>query len=167
MTGAERARPIEQIVATSMRARLSISEAYPEGAGGADQAAVGLHRLELHKAAGDLFSRKGAAHHADLHRVDADVADNRVHLGENHLGRYRVNGVHAEDGTTIVITSHNMADIERLCSRVAFMARGRIVADDTPGEIVARFGAQNLEETFLSVAAGQTGEAAKPEGVPA
>ena len=75
--------------------------------------------------------------------------------------------VHAEDGTTIVITSHNMADIERLCSRVAFMARGRIVADDTPGEIVARFGAQNLEETFLSVAAGQTGGPAKPEGVPA
>jgi ABC-2 type transport system ATP-binding protein len=63
--------------------------------------------------------------------------------------------VHAEDGTAILITSHNMADIERLCSRVAFMARGRVIADDTPAAILDRFGAHTLEETFLSVAAGR------------
>ena len=60
--------------------------------------------------------------------------------------------IHAEDGSTILITSHNMADIERMCSRVAFMSRGRVVADDTPAALIARFG--TLEETFLSVAAG-------------
>jgi ABC-2 type transport system ATP-binding protein len=60
--------------------------------------------------------------------------------------------IQAEDGSTILITSHNMADIERMCSRVAFMSKGRVVADDSPAALISRFG--TLEETFLSVAAG-------------
>jgi hypothetical protein len=39
------------------------------------------------------------------------------------------------------------------------MARGRVIANGSPAEIVTRFGAQNLEETFLSVAAGHDGAA--------
>ena len=61
--------------------------------------------------------------------------------------------IHAEDGSTILMTSHNMADIERMCSRVAFISKGRIVADDSPAGLIAHFGTQTLEETFLSVAA--------------
>ncbi len=62
--------------------------------------------------------------------------------------------INAEDSSTILMTSHNMADIERMCSRVAFISKGRIVADDSPAGLIARFGTQTLEETFLSVAAG-------------
>jgi ABC-2 type transport system ATP-binding protein len=70
-----------------------------------------------------------------------------------HRVREVLRRLHAEDRSTILITSHNMADIERLCSRVAFMANGRVVADDTPGALVTRFGTRDLEETFLSIAA--------------
>ena len=60
---------------------------------------------------------------------------------------------HAQDDFTLLITSHNMADIERLCRRVVFLAAGKVVADGTPAEITSRYGTADLEGTFLSVAA--------------
>jgi ABC-2 type transport system ATP-binding protein len=58
----------------------------------------------------------------------------------------------ARDGFTILMTSHNMSEIERVCRRVIFLARGRAVADGTPAEIAARYGREDLEGTFLSIA---------------
>jgi ABC-2 type transport system ATP-binding protein len=58
----------------------------------------------------------------------------------------------ARDGFTILMTSHNMSEIERVCRRVIFLARGRAVADGTPAEIAARYGRKDLEGTFLSIA---------------
>jgi ABC-2 type transport system ATP-binding protein len=55
-------------------------------------------------------------------------------------------------GATIVLASHNMAEVERLADRVIMMERGRIVADETPAELVQRFGRANLEEVFLDIA---------------
>ena len=60
--------------------------------------------------------------------------------------------VHEEEGFTLLITSHNMREVERLCRRVVFMAGGRIVADGSPLEIASRYGAEDLEDTFLSIA---------------
>jgi ABC-2 type transport system ATP-binding protein len=53
---------------------------------------------------------------------------------------------------TILMTSHNMDEIERMCRRVIFLARGRAVADGTPSEIATRYGRDDLEATFLSIA---------------
>jgi ABC-2 type transport system ATP-binding protein len=61
--------------------------------------------------------------------------------------------LHEQEGFTVLITSHNMTEIQRLCRRVVFVARGRVVADGTPDEIAARYGAEDLESTFLSIAA--------------
>lgn len=58
----------------------------------------------------------------------------------------------AQHGFTILMTSHNMSEIERLCRRVIFLAKGRAVADGTPAEIAARYGREDLEGTFLSIA---------------
>ena len=58
----------------------------------------------------------------------------------------------AREGFTILMTSHNMSEIERLCRRVIFLAGGRPVADGTPAEIAARYGRKDLEGTFLSIA---------------
>jgi ABC-2 type transport system ATP-binding protein len=53
---------------------------------------------------------------------------------------------------TIVLASHNMAEVERLADRVIMLERGRIIADETPQELIRRFGRSNLEETFLAIA---------------
>jgi ABC-2 type transport system ATP-binding protein len=60
--------------------------------------------------------------------------------------------IHREERFTLLITSHNMSDVERLCRRVVFVARGRVVADGSPAEIIQRYGAEDLEGTFLSIA---------------
>ena len=61
-------------------------------------------------------------------------------------------------GTTILLASHNMAEVERLCDRVVMMRTGRIVADGTAASLKARFGRDTLEAVFLDVARG-TGNA--------
>jgi ABC-2 type transport system ATP-binding protein len=58
----------------------------------------------------------------------------------------------ARDGFTILLTSHNMTEVERLCRRVIFLAKGRAVADGSPADIAARYEREDLEGTFLSIA---------------
>jgi ABC-2 type transport system ATP-binding protein len=56
------------------------------------------------------------------------------------------------ENTTLLITSHNMVEIERLCERVVFLSAGRVVADDTPVAVAERFGRGDLEGVFLHLA---------------
>jgi ABC-2 type transport system ATP-binding protein len=60
---------------------------------------------------------------------------------------------------TVLLASHNMIEVERLCERVIMMKRGRIEDDDTPGQLLRRYGRSTLEEVFLDVARGNGGEA--------
>lgn len=53
---------------------------------------------------------------------------------------------------TIVLASHNMAEVERLADRVIMLEKGRIIADETPAELIERFGRTTLEEVFLDIA---------------
>jgi ABC-2 type transport system ATP-binding protein len=55
----------------------------------------------------------------------------------------------------MLIASHNMAEVERLCDRVIIMKRGHIEDDDTPAKLLSRYGRHNLEEVFLDVARGR------------
>lgn len=66
--------------------------------------------------------------------------------------RANLRELHADHGMTILITSHNMADIERLCDRVVFIGSGRVIADDEPMALAARYGVNDLERTFLHIA---------------
>jgi len=83
--------------------------------------------------------------------LDPDTAD----WVRTHLERYR-----EERGATVLLASHNMAEVERLCERVIIMKRGRIEDDDTPARLLARYGRETLEDVFLDVARGR-GEAAR------
>jgi ABC-2 type transport system ATP-binding protein len=58
----------------------------------------------------------------------------------------------ANHGTTIIYTSHYMHEVEELCDRVIFLARGSIVATGTPREIRERSNMTTLEEVFVSIA---------------
>jgi ABC-2 type transport system ATP-binding protein len=64
---------------------------------------------------------------------------------------------------TLLLASHNMAEVERLCERVIIMKRGRIEDDDAPERLLTRYGRRTLEEVFLDVArrGGEEREAAQ------
>ena len=85
--------------------------------------------------------------------LDPDTAD----WVRGHIEAYR-----RRRGATILLASHNMAEVERLCDRVIMLKAGRIVDDDTPGGLLARYGRDDLEEVFLDVARGRARAAATP-----
>ncbi|WP_298255876.1 ABC transporter ATP-binding protein [Bradyrhizobium sp.] len=81
--------------------------------------------------------------------LDPDTAD----WIRQHLATYR-----KENGATILLASHNMLEVERLCDRVIIMKRGRIEDDDSPEAIMARYNRATMEEVFLDVARGRVQE---------
>ncbi len=56
------------------------------------------------------------------------------------------------NGASILLASHNMAEVERLCDHVLMMKQGAIVDRGTPGELIARFGRDTMEQVFLDIA---------------
>ena len=53
---------------------------------------------------------------------------------------------------TILLASHNMAEVERLADRVIMLERGHIVEDGSPRALIEKYGRDNLEEVFLDIA---------------
>src|SRR5215467_10176254 len=78
--------------------------------------------------------------------LDPDTAD----WVRGRLEDYRV-----EHSATVLLASHNMVEVERLCDRVIIMKRGRIEDDAAPAVLLARYGRHTLEEVFLDVARGR------------
>ncbi len=60
--------------------------------------------------------------------------------------------IHRQEGTTLLVTSHNMREVETLCERVVILTHGTIAADGTPSEIADQFATDDLEGAFLEVA---------------
>lgn len=60
----------------------------------------------------------------------------------------------AKSGVTILISSHNMYEVESLCDRVAMINHGEMVLSGTPAELKERYGAANLEEVFIKAVSG-------------
>lgn len=75
--------------------------------------------------------------------LDPDTAD----WVRSWLERYR-----AESGCAILLASHNMAEVERLCDRVLMLKAGRLVDSGTPADLLSRYGRDDLEEVFLDIA---------------
>jgi len=82
--------------------------------------------------------------------LDPDTADRIRGYLQNYCTQH---------GMTILLASHNMREVERLCSNVLMMKRGKIVDRGTPDDLVTRYGRRDMEEVFLDVARG-TGNAA-------
>ncbi len=75
--------------------------------------------------------------------LDPDTGD----LVRSWLERYR-----AQSGCTLLLASHNMAEVERLCDQVLMMKAGRIVDRGTPSDLLARYNRDDLEDVFLDIA---------------
>ncbi|HST52599.1 MAG TPA: ABC transporter ATP-binding protein [Pyrinomonadaceae bacterium] len=58
----------------------------------------------------------------------------------------------SEHGTTILLTSHDMVETERLCSRIGFIAHGRLIAEGTADELKQRSDASSLDDAFIALA---------------
>ena len=75
--------------------------------------------------------------------LDPDTAD-RV---RGYLTDYQ-----RRTGASVLLASHNMAEVERLCDYVIMLRTGRIVDRGTPSALITRYGRANLEEVFLDIA---------------
>ncbi|HYZ33386.1 MAG TPA: ABC transporter ATP-binding protein [Crenalkalicoccus sp.] len=83
--------------------------------------------------------------------LDPDTAD----WVRGWLERYR-----AETGCAILLASHNMAEVERLCGHVLMLKQGRVVDQGSPAALIERYGRDDLEEVFLDIARGRAPAAA-------
>ena len=75
--------------------------------------------------------------------LDPDTAD----YVRGMLEAYRT-----RTGTTILLASHNMAEVERLCDDVIMLRAGKLVDRGTPDALLKRYGRQNMEEVFIDIA---------------
>ena len=74
--------------------------------------------------------------------LDPDVGDRMRSL----LERYR-----AQSGCTMLLASHNMAEVERLCDEVIMLRRGEIVDHGSPTVLLAKYGRSTLDDVFLDI----------------
>jgi ABC-2 type transport system ATP-binding protein len=65
-----------------------------------------------------------------------------------------------ETGATVLLASHNMLEVERLCTDVSVMRAGTIVDQGAPAALIARYGRHTMEDVFLDIARGENGKGA-------
>ena len=75
--------------------------------------------------------------------LDPDIGD----FIRSYIQEYR-----SKNQVTILLASHNMNEVERLCDSVIMMKKGKIIDKGTCSEIIKKHGRNNLEETFLKLA---------------
>ena len=80
--------------------------------------------------------------------LDPDVGD----FVREYLEKYK-----KKNELTILLASHNMKEVERLCDNIIMMKRGEIVDQGTCNELITKHGRKNLEETFLKIARSANG----------
>ena len=80
--------------------------------------------------------------------LDPDIGD----FVREYLEKYK-----KKNELTILLASHNMKEVERLCDNIIMMKRGEIVDQGTCNELITKHGRKNLEETFLKIARSANG----------
>jgi ABC-2 type transport system ATP-binding protein len=83
--------------------------------------------------------------------LDPDSAD---------WARHMLRDYQQSRGATVLLASHNMTEVERLCDNVLIMRKGRIVDQGAPEALVTRYGRETMEEVFLDIARNRPRNAA-------
>jgi ABC-2 type transport system ATP-binding protein len=122
-------------------------------------------QLELHafldRPAGNLSAgqktrvalAKSLINRPDLLLLDEPTASLDPDTGD--MVRTWLEQYQAESGCAILLASHNMAEVERLCHRVLMLKQGRVVDQGTPDELLAKYGREDMEQVFLDIARGR------------
>ncbi len=117
----------------------------------------------INRAAGDLSAgqktrvalAKALINTPDLLLLDEPTASLDPDTGDwvrSWLERYR-----AETGCAILLASHNMAEVERLCDQVLMLKQGQAVDRGSPAELLAKYSRDDMEQVFLDIARGRQG----------
>ena len=77
--------------------------------------------------------------------LDPDIGDRM----RTYLERYQ-----RESRCTMLLASHNMGEVERMCDDVIMLREGRVVNQGSPQDLIAQYGRENMEQVFLDVARG-------------
>ena len=92
--------------------------------------------------------------------LDPDIGDRM----RTYLETYQ-----RESRCTVLLASHNMSEVERMCDDVIMLRAGLVVDQGAPDELVARYGRDSMEEVFLDIARGRVthdeADAAAAEGL--
>ena len=89
--------------------------------------------------------------------LDPDIGDRMRTL----LERYQ-----RESQCTMLLASHNMGEVERMCDDVIMLRAGLLVDQGSPQELIAQYGRENMEEVFLDVARGRADDPEVGAGAP-
>ena len=112
----------------------------------------------LNKMAGELSSgqknrvslAKSLINKPKLLLLDEPTASLDPDIGD-FIRKY-IEDYQSKNKITILLASHNMKEVERLCDNVIMMKEGQIVDRGTCAELIAKHGRNNLEDTFLKIA---------------
>jgi ABC-2 type transport system ATP-binding protein len=105
---------------------------------------------------------KSLVNRPDLLLLDEPTASLDPDTGDwvrSWLERYR-----AESGCAILLASHNMAEVERLCGEVVMLRAGRVVDRGSPSALLERYGRDNMEDVFLDIARERGNAAERADG---
>jgi ABC-2 type transport system ATP-binding protein len=95
---------------------------------------------------------KALLNHPDVLLLDEPTASLDPDIGDrmrSHLERYQ-----QASGCTMLLASHNMSEVERMCADVIMLRTGSVVDQGSPAQLIARYGRDTMEEVFLDIARG-------------
>ncbi|MEO7404473.1 MAG: ABC transporter ATP-binding protein, partial [Burkholderiales bacterium] len=121
-----------------------------------------IERLDLESLAGRAYGTLSAGQRTRvsiakslLNRPDVLLLDEPTASLDPDMGdrvRTQLETYRRESGATLLLASHNMLEVERLCDQVLMMRAGRIVDAGSPTQLIERYGRATMEEVFLDVA---------------
>ncbi len=138
------------LVGDALEARIeALSETLDMG-GILDRRAAGFSQGERMKVA----LARALVH--DPHNVLLDEPTNGLDVMSTRSVRELIRRLR-EEGRCVLFSSHVMPEVSALCDRVVVVARGRVVADGTGDELLARTGASSLEDAFVALIGSEEG----------